>query len=247
MIIKGSFDHHTVGTLHQRAGARKLKALGRHLPLMLAILGILILIPSALLLGLLFGRLRDEDPSVALAPLARVPLARVGKQYAMQVVVPDTDQWRRIRRSWGEPDLIVAALSNEGGAWCLADLATAVDVTSRGTLIPLKRAAAGYGHAGDCELSSFTFRAPPAGELLVKVTKRDQLPWPTGDLVVRCDWRNTKDKLVGISIENDLQKLHPSAGAGAIIGLLLLALASDLRRWHRQQLSPKASPRASSW
>ena len=156
----------------------------------------------------------------------------------MKVVVPDTDQWRRIRRSWGEPDLIVAALSKDGPAWCLSDLAKSVEVTTRGNLIPLKPAAAGYGHSAACELSSFTFRASPAAELLVTVTKRDQLAWPIGDLVVRCDWPNAKDKLVGISIENDLQKLHPLAGAGAIIGLLLLALASDFWRWRRQTVGP---------
>ena len=234
MIIEKGFDHHTVGSLHER---RKLKTLGRHLPLILAILGILIVLPSALLLGRLVGRLRDEDPSVALAPLASVPLARVGKHHALKVVVPDTDQWRRIRRSWGEPDLIIAALSKDDPAWCLANLAK-VEVMMRGNLIPLKRATAGYGHSAACELSSFTFRAPPAAELLVTVTKRDQLTWPIGDLVVQCDWQNTKDKLVGISIENDLQKFHPLAGAGAIIGLVFLALSSDLWRWRRQTVEP---------
>lgn len=190
------------------------------------------------MLGPLVGRLRDEDPSVALAPLASIPLARVGKQHAMKVVVPDTDQWRRIRRNWGEPDLVVAALSKDGPDRCLADLAKEVEVTTRSNPIPLKRAAAGYGHSSACGLSSFAFRAPPAAELLVTVTKRDLLPWPIGDLVVRCDWPNTKDKLVGISIERDLQKLHPLAGAGAITGLLFLALASDLRRWRRQAVEP---------
>src|ERR1043166_7903330 len=60
---------------------------------------------------------------------------RLQKQHltAINVVIPDTAQWQRIRRKWGAPEYVVSAVStSRRDAYCLTDLNIGVAVSEHG-------------------------------------------------------------------------------------------------------------------
>src|SRR5580700_3175943 len=165
------------------------------------VVGLLLFLPAV---GLLVATLHDltpEDVKVAQTPIATVPLDQVGIQRstAVTVFIPNSAQWKRIRRDWGEPDFVVSAVSSERPLWayCLADLGMRIEVFQQGKPIPVQGSDPGYGYSTDCERGSLRFRASPGDELQVVISRSGQRPLPAGKLAVAGTWFYEKDKIVG--------------------------------------------------
>ena len=61
----------------------------------------------------------------------------------MVVTIPDNPQWKQIRRTWGDPDYLVAAVEYPQSGriiHCLDELEIHVDVIVKGVHVPLKPA-----------------------------------------------------------------------------------------------------------
>ena len=201
--------------------------------LTLAALGFLVLVPGGLILISTTHGLSSSDATVALAPLMNIPLDQAVNQpsAAVTVVIPHTEQWKRIRTEWGEPDFVVSAVSSDHLlAWCLADLGLEIKIYRQGSLVPAAASYLPYGYSG-CGNGSLRFRVEPeADELRLSISKSGFLPLPAaGQLIVVADWWNTKDKIVGDALDS---QLRPLAVAASLTGIILIAFAASFQ-WRR--------------
>jgi hypothetical protein len=196
----------------------------RFFPLSLGVAGLLLLIPEALSVPTMVFGLKSGDDVIALAPLATVRLDQIGTAPLItKLVIPDTPQWSRIRRVWGDPAFIISAVSLEKRfAYCLPDLGISVEVNGQGNRIPLEFSNPPYGYSSDCERSSLAFQAVSGSELNVTITKSGDRPIPSGELIIVSNWPNTKDKLVGVSLN---EKLRPILMATSSLGFMLIVIA----------------------
>src|ERR1700693_1692678 len=113
-------------------------------------IGLLIFCPGAILLISTMSGLNIEDGRTALAPLASVPLDSIGKQplTAINVVIPDTAQWKRIGRKWSAPEFIISAVSSRPPlAFCLADLKIGIEVFEHGNPVHTEISGAPYAYS----------------------------------------------------------------------------------------------------
>lgn len=94
--------------------------------------------------------------------------------------------------------------------------------------IPLQPSGPPYLHSSDCQMSAVKFNAAPGTKLTVSVAKNGTEPLPPGDLIIVGSWWNTKDKLVGISLGEELRNLSTIA----IVSGSVLLLAAWLT-WRR--------------
>lgn len=199
---------------------------------LIGVVGLLLFCPGVfLLVSTVFG-LNTEDEGIALAPLASVPLGAIGKQplTAMKVVIPDTAEWKRIRRKWGAPEFIISAVSSRRLlAFCLADLKIGIEVFDHGNPVHAEVSGAPYAYSANCEGSSLRFKAAPITELQVAISSLGDRPQPSGEIVVLGSWPNTKDKLVGDALDRELR---PIAAGASILGLIFMALAISF--WRRR-------------
>jgi hypothetical protein len=204
----------------------------RLLPLSVGVVGLLLLIPGAFSVPSMVFGLKSGDDLVALTPLASVRLDQIGTApLIIKLVIPDTPQWRRIRRVWGEPAFIISAVSSEKEfAYCLPDLGMTVEVGGHGNKIPLEFSNPPYSYSTDWERSSLTFQAAPGTELAAKITNAGDRMLPSGDLIIVSYWFNTKDKLVGISIDRELR---PILTATSSLGFVLIVIAAWSLLRHR--------------
>jgi hypothetical protein len=174
---------------------------------------------------LAFTRLQDlsqADASAALANLADVQLDRIAATDppAISVVIPKTPQWARIRRKWGEPDFLIAAVSPvKSFCYCIAKLPMRVTVADNADQIPRQPAGPPYAYSADCPASTLKFSAAPGTNVIVSVAKNGTQPLPAGDLIIVGSWWNTKDKLVGIAVDEELRNI---ANSGIVSGSVLL-------------------------
>ena len=197
-------------------------------PLSIGFAGILLLVPGAFFIPSLVYGLRSEDVRLALEPLSSVQLDRIEAEHSVvtELFIPDTRQWKRIRREWGFPEFIISAVSPaKRFAYCLADLGTTLQVSHQGEPIPLELSHPAYGYSSDCAVSSFRFRATPGAELRFAAEYSGERPLPSGELVISCGWPNMKDKLVGIRIN---EEFGLAATAISILGLVLIGLCAYL-------------------
>src|ERR1035438_7114342 len=149
--------------------------------------GLLIFCPGAILLISTMSGLNMEDERTALAPLVSVPLDSIGKQplTAMNVVIPDTAQWKRIRRKWGAPALIIAAVSSRRlMAFCLADLKIGIEVFEHGNPVHAEISGSPSGYSANCGGGSLRLKAAPGTELRVAISSLGDRPQPSGAIVV---------------------------------------------------------------
>lgn len=206
----------------------------RLIPASIGVVGIVLLIPGAwsLIYSVYSGRvINSEDASVALTPVLSVPLKSILRVLDSKLVIPDTTQWRRIRRDWGEPEFVIAAIAPDRQvAYCLGTLDINVVVNQQGKPVPLTFAGAPYGYSSDCLRSAFRFQAAPGTELEMRIYKFSESP--TGNLIVVADWRYTKDKLVGVQLDAELQ---PRIKSMSVVGLVLVAIAGYLLRRRASQ------------
>ena len=203
--------------------------MSRLLPISLGVVGLLLLVP-----GVLFVTntgLNSEDAGVALTPLTSIPLDRIGTFHRTTVLIPDTPQWKRIRREWGEPEWIIAAVSHEElSTYCFRDLALTIRVTQREKPVPVEISYSPYEYGSGCVDGSFKFRATPGTDLSVSVLKADGRTLPSGELIIVGGWANTKDKLVGISLDRELRGF---VAVTSILGFILIGSAGYV--WKRRR------------
>jgi hypothetical protein len=183
------------------------------LPLWLSTIGGLLVIPGVLWVPGTGARLTEGDVSSALQPLARIHFGGVfEKPQSVNFVVPGTTHWTRVRQAWGEPELVFSAVDPTGRiALCLPEMPLRIELSdSTGRVIALRPGSAPYGYSADCERSSLRFRAAAGDELTLKVTKSGEgaSKARVGDLIVKADWFNLKDKFVGVYLDKDVDSLR---------------------------------------
>ena len=162
--------------------------------------------------------LSQDDAKAALGPLVEIPLDQLKNSGSAAVIVtiPNNAQWTRIRRAWGDPAYLIAAIEHpetSGLVHCLDQLEIRVQATNQSGLIPLKtsKGCCPYGLSSACPDSGLEFRATPGSDLTLHATSTAH-SMPAGELIVLCYWKNNvKDKLVGISLDEDLRRISEIA------------------------------------
>lgn len=182
----------------------------KRLPLWLGAIGTLLLVPGILWVAGSRTRLSDDDARVALQPLKRIQLARIDQgPFSVTLMIPNTTQWTKICKGWGEPGLVISAVDAAGSfALCLPEMPVRIeliDPTDR--VIPLQPNGGPYGYSTSCPSSSLRFHADPGSELTLKLAGHETGTVPAADLIVVSDWFNTKDKLVGLYLDKDIESL----------------------------------------
>ncbi len=80
----------------------------RALRIVLVVVGLLLLVPL-LWLPTFASKINEQR---AFAPLASIPLARIGEQaIVLGVTAPNDADWLAIRNAWGDPGYLIAGVS----------------------------------------------------------------------------------------------------------------------------------------
>jgi hypothetical protein len=194
----------------------------KRLPLWLGIIGTLLLVPGALWVASSRNRLSDDDARITSQPLNRIHIGGIDqRQISATLVIPNTKQWTKIRKIWGEPEFVISVLDTAGRiTLCLPELPVRIElIDPTGSVIPLQPGAGPYGSSPACESSSLRFHAAPGNELTLKLAGTRPGAVPTGDLIVVNDWFNTKDKLVGLYLDEFIESFVKWL---AVLGFLLV-------------------------
>jgi hypothetical protein len=205
----------------------------RSIALTVGALGLSVLAAGSFLAFIRMRDLSPADANVALANLADVKLDRVAAtdSLVISLVIPDTEQWARIRQRWGAPDFFIAAVSPvKSICYCLTKLPITITLADNADQIPSQPAGPPYSYSSDCPLSTLKFNAAPGTKLTVSVARNQANPLPPGDLIIVASWRNTKDKLVGISLDEELRTVSTIA----ILSGSALVLLAALLTWRRR-------------
>lgn len=207
-------------------GPERMKA--NHLSAWFISAGALFLIPRILWIANSESRLTDADALIALQPLIRLPLDRISEGHLSErLPIPDTRQWTRIRTVWGEPDIVISVVDATGrNLICLPSIPLRIDLTNRsGSSLTLRRGSSPYGYSEACSESSLRFQTTPGDTLKISVATSGQQSLPPGDLIVVRDWWNTKDKLVGVYLNDDIDSFTRWT---SVVGILFLVAGAIL-------------------
>lgn len=182
----------------------------KRLPLWLGAIGILFLVPGTLWVAGSRTRLTDGDARIALQSLNRIHLDGIDRgPISVTLMIPNTTQWTKIRNVWGEPEFVISAVDTAGRfALCLREMPVRIElIDPAGRVIPLQPDGGPYGYSTACSSSSLRFHSAPGNELTLKLAGTRPGTVPAGDLIVVSDWFNTKDKLVGLYLDKDVESL----------------------------------------
>jgi len=110
-----------------------------------------------------------SDIERSLTPLVNIPTLELApdSDRAVDFVVPDDPQWRRIRRRMGSPEFLLLVASDPQSSRRLAYSATGAGLVARGTLdgqrLPLILTTDGaYGYSSDTDQTAYKFTARPS-------------------------------------------------------------------------------------
>jgi hypothetical protein len=205
--------------------------------------GVLLLACAAFLSFWLSGRMRLADAHVAFEPLASISISQLKALGSadLTVAVPDDAVWERIRRTWGDPEYAVASFSVQHEyRQCFDDIAAFASLGKE----PLKLEPAGwiYGHSDaddpfSCKSSGVKFRASAGQKVQVHLTITDNHQSSSdAEVVVQPTWLDTKDKLVGLDLNEDLRAVAKwGAVTGALLGLVAIIPFVRVRRLRMQR------------
>jgi hypothetical protein len=101
-------------------------------------------------------------------------------------------------------------------------------VNTNGSAIRLQAGRGPYGYSDYCSRSSLRFQAAGGSALALKITNVELRPVPAGNVIVVADWWNTKDKLVGVALDEEIGFLLKWL---SIAGILFIAVGSALLIW----------------
>lgn len=175
---------------------------------------------------------RLSDTAVAFTRLAEVSLKRVQDERSIDLtfITPNDAVWRRIRRHWGDPGYVVvaAAPGDRDYVYCLKDLGINVRAMIGSTALDMETAEyAPYGYSSKCKPVGLLFRTAPDTAVRIQIMATNRIT-VSGDLVVEPYWTvGTKDRLVGISIQEDLH-IQTVANALAVAGLILISVSASI-------------------
>ena len=167
------------------------------------ILGAIFLIPGILWIIGSSGRLNETDVRVAGQPFKRIQLNWVNQgPISVTLTIPNTKQWTKIRKVWGEPEFVITAGDS---VRCPPATPVRIELTdSSGKIIPLKPGAGVYGYSSRCASSGLRFHAPSGSELTLKLSPiRLGATVPAADLVIVGDWveGDSEDRIVSVEID----------------------------------------------
>jgi hypothetical protein len=208
--------------------------------------GVLLLVPGIIWITTSGSRLNDDDAYTALQPLLEVPLDSItDNQLSESLHIPETEQWVRIRKLWGEPDFVISIIDQTGrNAICLTSAGFQIEVKKQnGGSIPLLTGGPPYGYSDFCAGAGLRFRATPGEKLELTLRgERDRAPsrgasphivLRGGELIVVPNWWNTKDKLVSVSLDNDISTLLKWASVSGVVLVLMGASLIAVKRVRR--------------
>ncbi len=188
-----------------------------------------IVLACALLGAWAFWHLADPSPRQVLAvtePFVRLPLRP--EPVTHHFAIPDDSAWRAVRRHWGEPQFYLAAVTSDrdwGRRICSQDEAPlAATLILSGEVIALN-SCEGHWPYGYSVLSRdawcHEFEAPLGA--LGKVTVDASRP-SSCELIIVSSYA-TKDRFVGLSLHDELDRYVNTAALGAgMLGLGGVAL-----------------------
>jgi hypothetical protein len=198
------------------------------------VLGLVLLAPAAVYWTWLWisDPVRPADVRLAFERLATVSLNQAQSEGTLNLTAttPNDASWRRIIRNWGNPGYIIGVVSPGPShyMYCLKDFDVRVQVRIGDELASLKTAEyAPYGYSVDCTPAGLQFRARPGTAVQIHLEAALHSHRPV-DLIVEPYWTvGTKDRLVGISIQEDLH-LRALANASGIAGIIAISFAALL-------------------
>jgi len=160
--------------------------------------------------------------------LATVPLSRATSNQGLEIMatIPNDASWRRIVRNWGDPGYFIGAASPgpRNYLYCLKDLGVHVEAQIGNQPVDLETADAPYGYSADCRPVGMQFRAPVGAVVRIRLTVTGR-SLPVADLVVEPYWTTgTKDRLVGMAMEEKLHKRTLATGL-AVAGIIAMCIA----------------------
>jgi hypothetical protein len=198
--------------------------------LWVGLLGLALLIPAALYWAWIWinDPVRPADTRPAFQRLAEVPISQAVGDGGVEITatIPSDASWRRVIRNWGDPGYIIGAVAPgpRQYMYCLKDLGVRVEARIGDQPVDLETADVPYGYSTDCRPVGLSFRAPPGSVVKIHVTVT-RLPRQAADLVVEPHWTiGTKDRLVGIGIEEQLH-LRALTTALGVAGIIAIAFA----------------------
>lgn len=206
----------------------------RFFPAVLTALGVLLLLPLVWMKHV--SPLRPDEEGKALEPIAKIAMKRIREERSLEVSlkIPDDPVWKRIRKAWGNPGYIIAFVAPSSRMFlrCFDRQSFGVRVTEQGRPIPLAWIAwFPYGYSANCQPEGLSFRAAPGSVLRIEVNARPNLEVPDGELIITPHWAvATKDRLVGIAIEEEITPYFDFLAVCGIVAILLAAVLMFQRR-----------------
>lgn len=205
--------------------------------LWITLIGVALLLPRALYWCSMWisDPVTTADTRTAFRRLAAVRLdAAVGSRGVdITATTPSDASWRRVVRNWGDPGYFIGVVLPRPRTYmyCLQDLGARVEARIGDQPVDLETAYVPYGYSSDCQPAGLLFRAPPGSVVRIHVTVA-RLPSHAADLVVEPYWAGeTKDRLVGTALDDDLREITTALGVAGI-GAILIAAFLFSRRTH---------------
>jgi hypothetical protein len=194
----------------------------------------LLLIGVVLLVPFVAACLRKPVNEVlAQQPLRTIPLDTLTPGvHTIYVKIPDSAEWKHIRRQWGEPGYIVAVSSSSKSKYLRCMNPQRLSVSLQGSSgRPLKTQApegAPYGYSAECSSPGIRFEASSGSVVTLQVYRSAELG-DTGDYLIVAPFWNSgiKDHIVGSLLDQDLA---PVFDISAVIGALMLVASLLLFR-----------------
>ena len=192
----------------------------------LLIFGLLLLVSGTCAWDWLSLRPYPGDADLAFEPLARVPISQINGQKSLKLsfTAPKSAAWERIRRSWGNPEFVIAAVTKAPELqYCFDAISvTRVDGPELNTL-PLSDTIYGYGtfYRPSCQSGGRRLSLEPCQTAKVTLIISDNTVPSSAEIIVAPVWPFTKDKLVGVGLDEDLRIIAKLAFAFGCAACLL--------------------------
>ena len=200
--------------------------------------GILLLLPGIFWIWNSGSRLTNQEAHAALEPLIAIPLDQLDQNpVSVKFRIPVNARWNKIRRIWGEPDLVIMVADvSQDLALCLTDVPVGiqlVDQSGRDVALQPDRAFP-YGYSTTCaESTTLNFHASPGAQFTLTLTPTHPGTPPSGALYVLSSWSGVKDKLMTVSLNEDagsLAKWPSIFGALLVLASLVLFIVNWIGR-----------------
>lgn len=158
------------------------------------------------------GTPHPDEFKAAFTRLADGPmdLTQTGKSAELTATIPNDEVWRRIRKRWGEPTYIVAAVSSppENYMYCLSQLGLTASVTADGvpvTTFTADQPPYEYSANLSCTQLAVRFAATPGQRLQIAITGQPDHVSKGDRIIVEPYWTDdTKDRRVGYALVEEL-------------------------------------------